>query len=67
MKVLITSAVGKTLRILLIGSFKIFGRILRIDGRVNTNLQLKNISLQRRSMFYKLIHFTDQQNPECLS
>ena len=41
MKVLITSAVGKTLRILLIGSFKIFGRILRIDGRVNTNLQLK--------------------------
>ena len=41
MKVLITSAVGKSLRILLIGSFKIFGRILRIDGRVNTNLQLK--------------------------
>ena len=41
MKVLITSAVGKSLRILLIGSFKIFARILRIDGRVNTNLQLK--------------------------
>ena len=53
MNVLITSAVGKSLRNLLIGSFKIFGRILRIDGRENTNLQLKiNIFVGRREDGY---------------
>ena len=58
MNVLITSAVGKSLRNLLIGSFKIFGRILRIDGRENTNLQLKiNIFVGRREDGF--LKFTD--------